>query len=305
MKNPLPKGFVSVLQTPFTAKAEIDYVSLERLIEDAISADVDGFLAPAVASEVGYLTPKERLDLLQKIVEFVNGRIPLIAGASAFDEKECLKYAKQAEEIGAAAYLVAVPDILYDSAQKIVPFFQSIASACHLPLLIQDLCWNRYGLPLSIMKELCESIPTLAGFKIETVPAGSKFTQARDELGDEMYLCGGWSIPQLIESLDREIDAMIPESSMIRVYRAIFQCHQNGEREKALELFHRLLPVLSFTNQEITISIAFFKRLLVRKGIFQSECIRCEDFEWDRYNQRIADDLINHYLQLEKDVLGE
>lgn len=89
---------------------------------------------------------------------------------------------------------------------------------------------------------------------------------------------------------------------MIRVYRAIYENHKSGNRDLAIHIFRELLPILSFTNQELNISIAFFKRLLVRKGIFKYPTMRFE-FNWDSYNLRIADELISHYLKLENSLL--
>jgi 4-hydroxy-tetrahydrodipicolinate synthase len=96
---------------------------------------------------------------------------------------------------------------------------------------------------------------------------------------------------------------MVPESSMVRVYSAIHRCHLEGNRQQAREIFHALLPILAFTNQELTTSIAFFKRLLVRKGVFTSGRLRMPGFVWDKYNARIGDELIEHYLALENRVL--
>lgn len=95
---------------------------------------------------------------------------------------------------------------------------------------------------------------------------------------------------------------MIPEASMVRVYQAIRGRYLRGDRQGAVELFHRLLPVLAFTNQEIRTSIAFFKRLLVRKGVFRSMEMRWPGFRWDAYNERIADELIEQYLAIEGEV---
>lgn len=300
-KNCLPRGLISVVQTPFASDGGIDFASLERLLDDAIEAGVDGFLAPAVASEVECLSPDERFTLARRVADITRNRVSFIAGASSPNADECLSYIRHAESVNAAGCLVAVPNHLYETPERIVPFLQAIADGCRLPLLIQDLRWNDYGLSLPVMKELWDSIPNLAGFKIETVPAGPKYTQVRNELGDGAFLCGGWAIPQLIESLDRGVDAMIPESSMIRAYRAIFQLYRQGRREDAVTLFNRLLPILAFTNQEIAVSIAFFKRLLVRKGIFACECMR-RGFEWDRYNLRVADESIDRYLEIELDI---
>jgi 4-hydroxy-tetrahydrodipicolinate synthase len=60
--------------------------------------------------------------------------------------------------------------------------------------------------------------------------------------------------------------------------------------------------VLAFTNQEIATSIAFFKRLLVRRGVFAHETMRHPGFTWDDYNTRIADELIDLYRRLEAEV---
>jgi 4-hydroxy-tetrahydrodipicolinate synthase len=70
-----------------------------------------------------------------------------------------------------------------------------------------------------------------------------------------------------------------------------------------LHLFRALIPVLAFTNQELLTSIAFFKRLLVRKGIFTSDTMRMSGFQWDPYNRRIAEELIDEYLRLEQQLL--
>ena len=96
------------------------------------------------------------------------------------------------------------------------------------------------------------------------------------------------------------LDAMIPESAMIRVYRAIVREYAAGRRDRARTLFHALLPILAFSNQEIATSVAFFKRLLVRKGIIECDALQMPGFAWDRHNQRIADELIEHYLALER-----
>jgi 4-hydroxy-tetrahydrodipicolinate synthase len=109
-------------------------------------------------------------------------------------------------------------------------------------------------------------------------------------------------VPQWIEALDRGIDAMIPESAMIGIYADILTQYRSGRRGAALELFRQLLPVLAYTNQEIAVSIAFFKRLLVRRGVFSSERMRIPGFVWDDYNTRIAAELIALYLDLEQPV---
>jgi 4-hydroxy-tetrahydrodipicolinate synthase len=298
----LQRGILPVLQTPFAGDGRVDFESLGRLIDDTIQAGAIGVLAPAVASEVDYLSAEERRRLIRFVGQAVEGRVPFVVGASSRGAEGCREFARLAGEIGAAAYLVAVPDALYQRPAGIPEFFQAVASAASLPLIIQDLQWNGPGLTLDDLRLLVETIPTLSGIKVETVPAGPKYTQVREAFGDALYVCGGWAVPQMIEALDRGVDGMVPEAAMVRVYDAIFRLHESGLREEAVKLFRRLLPVVSFTNQEIRLSIAFFKALLVRKGVFRTEAMRWPGFQWDSYNRRISEELIEHCLALEGEL---
>ena len=154
-----------------------------------------------------------------------------------------------------------------------------------VPLIVQDLQWNGPGLDIECIAEMAGGFRRLPGIKIETVPAGPKYTRVRERLGEDFYIAGGWAVPQMIEALDRGVDALMPECSMIPVYVRIARLHASGQREAAVDLFRELLPVLAYTNQEIRTSIAFFKELLVRKGIFRTAVLRGTPFAWDRYNR--------------------
>jgi dihydrodipicolinate synthase/N-acetylneuraminate lyase len=297
----LPKGIVSVLQTPFDENNKVDFKSLELLIEEAINGGVSGFLVPVVASEVACLEKNEREAIVEFVKNKVSGRVCIIVGASSDNPTDCLAYAQAAEKMKTDGYLVAVPQSYYQQNSQVIPFFKQISKGIKLPLIIQDLQFNGPGLPLSIIKKLKSELPTLSGLKIETLPSGPKYTAIKNDCGPDLWIAGGWAITQMIEALDRGVDAMVPESSMVKVYTKIYQLYSNGDRKSALELFRKLQPVLCYSNQDLGTSIAFFKRLLVQKGIFNIAHIRLPGFEWDEYNSRIADELIDLYLDLELD----
>src|SRR5437762_1570975 len=89
--------------------------------------------------------------------------------------------------------------------------------------------------------------------KVETVPAGSKYTAILGATGGRLNVSAGWAVPQLIEALDRGIHAVTPGGlhwvivDVVRRYRA-------GDRASARALFDRLLPILGWQNQHIDIS---------------------------------------------------
>ena len=294
------KGIVSVVQTPFTGAGQIDFDSLHCLVEDAMTAGVDGLLAPVVASEVAFLSPSERRQILTRILHIASTKVPVIAGASDNNAANCRSFAGWAAEHGAAACLVAVPEELYRQPDKIIPFFQQVSQGIDLSMIVQDFEFNGPGMTLEMIHALKKEIPSMAGIKVETTPAGPKYTEVREALGDDFFIAGGWAVPQFIEALDRGVDAMIPESSMIRVYKLIQRYYEQGERDRAMTLFHRLLPILAFTNQDVGNYILFFKHLLVRKGIFRTVRMRYPAPAWDRYSLRVVGELIEMYLELEE-----
>lgn len=298
----LPRGIIPVLQTPFREDGGIDYESLGRLIDDAIEGGAVGFLYPAVASEVGTLTGDERDELGHFVVQRIDGRAALIAGCSSPDADECARLAMGAEANGADAVLVAAPEGLRDDGAGLVLFMHRAIEGVRLPLIVQDLDWTGPGVAMAALLRLRDAIPQFEGIKIEAVPAGPKYTLARAAFGEGFHISGGWATPQMIEAMDRGVDGLIPEASMVQVYDAIWRMHQSGRRQEAVELFRRFVPILTFSNQEIHLSIALFKRLLRRKGIFSCERMRAEAFAWDAYSLRIADELIDCYLNIESSL---
>ena len=298
MTPDLPRGIVPVLQTPFGADGGIDHSSLARLIDDAIEGGAAGFLSPAVASEVHALTADERERLLPFVAERIAGRVPLIAGCSSPDAEQSARLAASAVAAGASSILIAIPDSLRGDMDRLTDFFRVAVGGCGLPLIVQDLDWSGPGLRPAALAEHRGKIPQLAGCKVESVPAGPKYSEVRSTCGPEFHISGGWAAQQFIEALDRRIDALIPEASMVRVYGRIWHLHENGKRADAIALFREFLPVLAFSNQEIGLSIAFFKRLLVRRGIFSTAAMRAPGFEWDDHALRISDELIEDCLDV-------
>jgi dihydrodipicolinate synthase/N-acetylneuraminate lyase len=64
-------GIVSVLNTPFGYDGKPDLDGLARHVEYAIEAGVNGFLLPAMASEVEYLTRNERKVMVATVIDEV------------------------------------------------------------------------------------------------------------------------------------------------------------------------------------------------------------------------------------------
>jgi 4-hydroxy-tetrahydrodipicolinate synthase len=92
--------------TPFTENNEIDYYTLESLIEWYLSAGVDGLFAVCQSSEMFYLSLIERVQLASFVVKRVNGRVPVIA--SGHISRDFEKQVQEMKRIAATGVDAAV-----------------------------------------------------------------------------------------------------------------------------------------------------------------------------------------------------
>ena len=290
-------GVVAIPQTPFDTAGRIDLDSFARGVADRLAAGVDGLLYPVVASEVTRLSDDERRILTVAILVQAASKVPVIVGASADDARSARDIAAFATEHGAAGVLVQAPVALLRDERATLDYFRTVCEAPIEMLMIQDLEWNGPGLPVSMIVRLFEELEPFRCIKVETVPAGSKYSAILDATGGCLQVSAGWALPQLIEALDRGIHTVTPGGlhwvivEIVRRYRA-------GDRASARDLFDRLLPILGWQNQQIDISNQFLKLLAVRQGIFAGATLRRPDVPFDAIHRRIADELIEDAVQL-------
>lgn len=90
MSNQKYVGVWPVMLTPFDERKEIDWASLEKLVEWYLAAGVHGLFADCQSSEMFFLSDDEARKLVRFIVEKVDGRVPVVASghtATAFDHQ--------------------------------------------------------------------------------------------------------------------------------------------------------------------------------------------------------------------------
>ena len=76
------KKFVPVMITPFNLKAKVDFDVVSNLIDFYLAAGVKGFFANCLSSEMYSISEDERIELTRHVVNYVNGRVPVVATGS-------------------------------------------------------------------------------------------------------------------------------------------------------------------------------------------------------------------------------
>ena len=211
MKELYPlSGVVAIPQTPFDDADRVDLDGFARGVADRLAAGVDGLLYPVVASEVGRLTDEERRTLTRAILDQAGAAVPVIVGASADDARAARDLAVLAMEGGAAGVLVQAPVACLRDEPATLDYFRTVCEAPIAMLMIQDLEWNGPGLPVPTIARLFEELEPFRCIKVETVPAGPKYTAILEATKGRLQVSAGWAVPYLIEALDRGIHAVTP-----------------------------------------------------------------------------------------------
>jgi len=292
------EGVVPIINTPFTDRDEIDIGSLERLVEQGIKDGIVGCIVPAFASEVAKLSDVERRQLAEEAIRIANGRIKVFVGVTDPDPARSRRLAEHGLDAGADGILCSVPAAISEDKPKVKAYFREVAKAEMKVFMIQDLSWGGYGMSLDTIMEMWEEIDSFRCLKLETVPAGYKMTQIIEASGNRMSIGSGWSLPQLIEAMDRGTH-FLTTTAINKPFVHIFRLHRAGKRDEAIALFNAMTPYLCFAHQHLDVSIHFLKRYCKRRGLFSTVNVRQPILPYDRYHERCTDELLDLVIAVE------
>lgn len=157
-------GIITALITPFK-KGEVDYISLERLIDQQLKGGVQGFVVNGTTAESPTLQPKEVEKIFQTAKAKTPKNFPVILGTGSNSTEQTIANTKMAKSFGASAALVVVPYYNKPPQRGLVQHFTQIAKSTELPIIL----YNVPGRTITSMtKETVQQlsrIPNIVGIK--------------------------------------------------------------------------------------------------------------------------------------------
>ena len=131
---------MTAMVTPFGKDGNVDYELLKKLIDHLLSTGTDGILVSGTTGEGPTLTEEEKIELIEKTVEYVAGRVPVVAGTGSNNTKATIEYTNKVAKIdGVDAALVVVPYYNKPSQEGMYQHFKAIADASNLPIIIYNI----------------------------------------------------------------------------------------------------------------------------------------------------------------------
>ena len=103
------QGSLVALVTPMLSDGSVDDVALKRLVDWHVEQGTDAIVAVGTTGESASLDEEEHCATIARTVEFVAGRIPVIAGTGANSTAEAIRLTRCAQASGADACLLVTP----------------------------------------------------------------------------------------------------------------------------------------------------------------------------------------------------
>lgn len=242
-KKTVFRGAATALITPFV-DGEVDYASLERLIEYQIENGIDALLINGTTGESATLTEQEKREIIAFTVRCVKKRVPVIAGTGSNSTKKAIRLSEFASDVGADAILVVTPYYNKASRDGLITHYEAIADSVDVPLIIYNVP-SRTGLdiPLDVfytlskhknivaVKEASGSISSVSGI-IERCSGALDVYSGNDDMILPSLSLGALGVISVASNyLPREI------SELCRLYF-------DGKVNEARALQLKLLPLI-------------------------------------------------------------
>ena len=124
------KGVFPALVTIMDYSGKVDLERQEMLIEDLISAGIDGIVVMGTTGQAATFDYDEHISQVVKTFYIVNKRVPIIVGAGSNDTNKAIELAQKIErEIGPTTFLMATGYYLKPPLEAAISHYLKIANS--------------------------------------------------------------------------------------------------------------------------------------------------------------------------------
>lgn len=189
MKKTVFKGAGVALITPFK-NGKVDWEAFEKLIDFQIENNTDALIICGTTGESATMPDSEHIATVKYAVDYVKGRVPVIAGAGSNDTEHGVKLCKEMEKAGADALLLVTPYYNKCTQKGLIAHYKKMAEAVSLPCILYNVP-GRTGVDIapSTVKTLSE-IDNIVGIK-EASGKLEAVVAIRNLCGDDFAIYSG------------------------------------------------------------------------------------------------------------------
>jgi len=290
-------GVVVPMVTPLNNDLSIDLDAVATLVNHLIDGGCHPFVL-GTTGESSSISFESKVALVKKTVEVAKGKATVYAGISGNCFQESLDQAKVYTELGVDALVAHVPYYYPLSQKHILNYFQQLASAVSLPLIVYNMpMTTNMSIDLETADELSKH-PNIVGYK-ESERGEERMEKAIGlwkDRADFSYLLG-WAAKSY-EGMLLGADGLVPSTGNLtpQLYSTIYQSVLAGNNEAAQKAQEKsdAISKIYQENQILVNAIPILKVLLAHHKLC-SKVVLLPMIAVSDTDEKIALEKINNY----------
>lgn len=234
------KGTVTALVTPFK-DGELDLGSLKELVEFQISSGVQGLLACGCTGEPATLSEREKLAVIESVLEVSGGRVPVIAGTGTNSTSTTVDFTRLVGRMPVDGVLVITPYYNKPTSRGQLAHYSAVADASEKPVIIYNVP-GRTGTCMTIetLSRLGEH-PNIIGVK-DAAGDVERVTQLR-MVSEMTYMSGDDHLAMIQILMGASGVVSVTSNAAPAIMSAMVQKALSGDVENARILHEQLYPL--------------------------------------------------------------
>ena len=278
--NETAEGVYLITVTPFKDNGDLDLASTDRMVDFCLERGVTGLTILGIMGEATKLTAEESRQFVRQVLARVQGKVPVVVGASAAGFAPMSELTKSVMDMGADGVMVAPPSTVRTDDQ-ICSYFDMVTETLgpDVPWCLQDHPTSTgVQMSSSVVLRILKNSPTCVMLKHEDFPGLAKLSAVRQaiEKGDLRKISiltgngGGLFLPEeMVRGANGAMTGFAYPEMMVDVVNAF----KAGNVERAFDIFDCYLPLAKY-EQQAGVGLAVRKHLLAQRGAIASAAVR-------------------------------
>lgn len=189
MKKEIFTGAAVAIITPFNDEG-INYEELKKLIDFNIENGTDAIVIAGTTGESATMSDEEHKAVIKFTVDYVNKRVPVIAGTGSNDTLYAVGLSQYAEEVGVDGLLIVTPYYNKTTQSGLVKHYNYIADRVNIPIILYNVP-SRTG--VNIAPKTCAELAKHKNIVAVKEASGnlSQIAEIKALCGDELAIYSG------------------------------------------------------------------------------------------------------------------
>jgi 1-pyrroline-4-hydroxy-2-carboxylate deaminase len=238
------KGVFPALLTPFTRDEKLDLDMFEKNLAAQAEAGVHGIILGGSLGEASTITEKEKEELVEFSVEYLNEDIPVIMNIAESTTADAIKQADNARKWGADGIMLLPPMRYKTDDRETITYFKAVANSTALPVMIYN---NPHDYKIDCRPEMFDELIECANITAlkESSRDVTNLTRMKNRFGERVkVLCGvdTLAMEELCLGADGWVAGLVDAFPKETV--AVYNFVKAGELEEAIRIYRWFMPLL-------------------------------------------------------------